>query len=472
MSARLGRSVVCAVVATAATPAAASAAWTLPFPVTQPASSVSDVGAGFWRDGTAVLTWRGLPLDTPMDPIPRGAHRSYVAIRRPDGTQVTRLTTRERVTACPYGTRGLVVMRAREERFGAFDRVGVSLSLRDTPLGRLRVLVQGGPRLQISEPQLAVSGAGELAVLWFEQRANGTSRPSPSPVRLRAAIRPPEGRFARPVTLSTQRPLGLARAVPAYGPDGELLVVYTRNSRVRSVRQGRIVARIRCPGGAFGPEQVIENHDRPAQLTAAIARSGRAVVAWDSYRAGPRDESWIVRAAIRSAPRRRFSAPRVLEPGVPSSGSRIALGVAAEDTATVAWNVGAGAEVRVATAPPGKPFGAFASLGPGLAPAVAARHDGAALVAWRTWVGPPDSPARPQRIRAAVRAAHSTRFQPAEDISPLHGVVVQSADVEARAAFDPRSGTATVLWPAAAITGQPAVLVPGTATLNIASRVP
>jgi hypothetical protein len=51
----------------------------------------------------------------------------------------------------------------------------------------------------------------------------------------------------------------------------------------------------------------------------------------------------------------------------------------------------------------------------------------------------------------------------------VHGVFVTSADVEARAAFDPRTGRATVLWPAAALTGEPPAL--GTATLNVATRM-
>ena len=71
----------------------------------------------------------------------------------------------------------------------------MSLGTRDRPLGRLQVLVDGGPRLQISETRLVVSEAGEIAVLWVERRARDP-RQGPWTTLLRAAIKPQGGGLA------------------------------------------------------------------------------------------------------------------------------------------------------------------------------------------------------------------------------------------------------------------------------------
>ena len=128
----------------------------------------------------------------------------------------------------------------------------------------------------------------------------------------------------------------------------------------------------------------------------------------------------------------------------------------ADGTATLAWNMGTGAGVRVATAPPGRPFGGVHLAGPGLRPG---RRRPARRCCARRLALPGSCPdvAAPEGTGAAhprrnPRAAGNALPAAARTSRPCTAWSLHSVDVEARAAFDPRSGTATVLWPAAAIT--------------------
>jgi hypothetical protein len=185
-----------------------------------------------------------------------------------------------------------------------------------------------------------------------------------------------------------------------------------------------------------------------------------------------------IRAAVRLTPHRRFRGSQILD--VADFGTvdgRIAAGIAAAGVATVAWGGREGREARVSSAGVDGRFAGITRLGRGFQPDVAVREDGATLVTFRTPGGPelpgPWQPMPAQRIAAYLRPPQATQFLPLEFVSGLEGpTATLYSDTEPRAAFAPPQGRATVLWPAAALDGQPARRLAGTAVLKLATRAP
>jgi hypothetical protein len=153
-----------------------------------------------------------------------------------------------------------------------------------------------------------------------------------------------------------------------------------------------------------------------------------------------------VHAAIRSARSARFGATQVLDPGGPAirPHGRVALGVAHDGSAVVAWSsphgsyrAGIHSAVRVATAGLRGRFGAQRELAPsGAVGDVAVGADGATIVVWSQLV--PEEEERD--VIAAVRPRGASAFAAPEAVSPSEHAAMPVA------AFDPRTGRPVVAW--------------------------
>jgi hypothetical protein len=137
----------------------------------------------------------------------------------------------------------------------------------------------------------------------------------------------------------------------------------------------------------------------------------------------------------------------VLDPGagIARPPGRIALGVAPDGTATVAWSQVVGRPVtsypvRVATSNTSGVFGAAADLAPsGAVHDVEVGPAGTALVVWGMLL---DNPDQADQIVAAVRAGGATTFGAAEVVSEPDDPSI------AVAAFDPVTGSPAIAWTA------------------------
>lgn len=144
---------------------------------------------------------------------------------------------------------------------------------------------------------------GDVAVAWIEQ-------PRSQPARVRVAVRRRGQRsFAPPQTAATARELH--DVAVGLSDRGRLLVAYGR----RVTRGWRIEARAGITRGRLGAAQVLGPAAGGGDL-AAVAPSGRAVVAWGAQDPGiEASRPFVVSAAVRSAGARRFRSRQVLDPG-------------------------------------------------------------------------------------------------------------------------------------------------------------
>jgi hypothetical protein len=247
------------------------------------------------------------------------------------------------------------------------------------------------------------------------------------------------------------RGTGRADAVSAAIDDnGSLVVAWARD--------GRIEARVHRHRFGFGKVQVLGSAATGAEnrIVTAVTISLRVYVAWSSRQLseGGNVALYEVRAALRPAGSERFRETQLLEraPGAQPQEARLALGVALDGSATLAWtaaqpvpgSVRPRFAARVSTA---NQLGAFepprtiSPLGHDAAVsdlAVSVRNE--ALVLWSRL---DDVQEVGVQVFAARRRTGSTAFDPAEPVSPPG----ERARVPA-VAYDPRSGRPTVVWSA------------------------
>jgi hypothetical protein len=220
-----------------------------------------------------------------------------------------------------------------------------------TPLGE-----DGMPRLAVGH------GAG---VAWISSHGHRYV--------LRAAVRSPGRRLER-VTIARragapERGGGISDAAVAFLPDGRLLVVFADPHEVFAKVVGGPLVRL---GPAAGLTRV----------QVAVARSGRVVAAWGTEDAGGlRNVPASVYAAIRD-PGRGWSTRRLDRAGWlgdPTGDPELAIGP--DGRALLEFHDAR--RVRLAEAPPGRPFGRAHVLAHGGEPGgVAVRDDGLTLASW------------------------------------------------------------------------------------------
>lgn len=244
----------------------------------------------------------------------------------------------------------------------------------DEPLW-LRTLPTPGD--YVFAPAVALAADGEAAIAWYRQQ------PMPSALyEIDVAVRPPGGEFGRPVTLSDADPFGDAPQV-AIDAAGNAIVVWRQFDG-----GGRVVqAAVRPADGEFGRPVTLsapgENTTAPSLATDA---TGRTTVVW-SGRDAPGDVVW----ATTLAPDGQFG--RAVTLSDPAGGADAPHVASAGGAATVVWTQVVDGERRVEAAvrPAGGEFGSAVALslpgGAAEAPRVAMRAAGDALAVWRRYDG-------------------------------------------------------------------------------------
>jgi hypothetical protein len=311
---------------------AASVAWSAPAPAVTPPAWVDGLGLAPRTAGGPLAMVQGCP---------RGAYDVGGATlplpRRLDGVVKAR-AGRVAVLARGSCSRRRLVLAD----LGADGRV-----LATTPLGD-----DGMPRLAVGH------GAG---VAWISSHGDRYV--------LRAAVR-----GAAPVVIARrtgtpERGGGISDAAVAFLPNGHLLVVFADRDEVLAKVVGGPLVRL---GPAAGLTRV----------RVAVSPSGRVVVAWGTEDAGGlRNVPATVYTAIRE-PGRGWSARRLDRAGWlgdPTGDPELAIG--RDGRALLEFHDAR--RVRLASAPPGKPFGRAQVLANGGEPGgVAVRDDGLTLASW------------------------------------------------------------------------------------------
>ena len=259
-----------------------------------------------------------------------------------------------------------------------------------------------------------------------------------------------------------------------YGTRGDLVMAY--GMRRRSPRSHlAVAARVRRAGQSVGPPQILGTRRENSTIAAAVAPSGRTVVVWASQDGGEDVNSpWIVRAAIRPA-KGRFGRAVAIDPGdapvrVPH---RLVLSMAPDASATALWGNARGREfearypVRTATAPASGGFGPITQVAEtGLVGSAVAAANGSTLLTWTNAAlgvsfGGPDQ----GDVLAALQAPSAPAPSAPETVSSA-----ELEDTAPAAAFDPRTGVPTVIWPAGNRTPTSLVGPIGSARLQLSTR--
>lgn len=429
---------------------AAAAPWSEPVSLGAPVLGVGSPAIAFARDGTALLSANAISR-------PGRAITGRLVIRAPGGAATdARLPDELAADPVVYGRGQVALLRLRSSsRPGGRTRLSVSFGTTAAPVrGRPRVLSAYAPALTElgDRPAIAVNAQGEGAVAWVEFLQRGRIQ-GEGIHRLRLAIRPPGRAFGRPRTLATAN--GVIQGVAlAYGGAGDLVAAYGAERSRGRTRRRTVEARLRRSRRAFGPARVLGPHEGLVDLSAAMAPTGRAVVAWGTQDGGEgAGVPYRVRAAIRAPGSATFGRTQLLDPGatVDRVPGRPAVGLAPDGSATVAWSnvVGSSYPVRVATAGPSTRFRPAGQVAPdGAVGDVAVSGDGTALLVWNpfTEFGPEGG-----QVQAALRPPGALAFGSAENVTAPEPTQLSLGG----AAFDPATGRPAVVW------GRPAEPGPG-----------
>lgn len=443
-----------------ASAAFAAAPWSPPVavgPSTQCAPALA-----FGGSGAGLVSWSPSCVSGPR-------------VTRLASTSGQALATVPRVLAQPpvvYGRDRTVLLRqqlltpATDFKHDSRTRLDVAFGRTSGSVGKARTLVTIA---NLEHLTFAGSPRGDLAVAWIEYRCRRDASGSclSERRRLRVAVRPAGQAFRAPVTLAADaRSDGseLHDSDPAigFGPQGDLVVAYS-GRRAAPSRQLVVLARVRRAGHGFGGAVVAGPRQASTDIAAAVTSTGAVYVAWGTQDGGEQaDRPFVVRSAYRPAGAVRFRAPKVLDPGaaITRRPGRVALGVAPDGTATVAWTQAVGKPVtypvRVATAVAADTFAPFTQLAPsGAVHDLATGPGGTTLVVWGQIA---DNPDQAGQIVAAIRPGGAGAFSAAEPVSGTDGPSL------AVAAFDPVTAQPSIVWtarqagtPGVRLTTRPAV---------------
>jgi hypothetical protein len=410
----------------AAAPAAQAAPpWSTPSTVGPDANAVTRAQIAFGASGHALVAWNrpcGPPeCDRPQMRLATGAPGSGWRVFRDLAGAIAD-------DPVAYGSTRALVLRQTSIDRDRRVRLGVSFGRVTGDVDPQRVLdeyADGGGAA------IAANSRGDAVVAWIEARPGRdllwmAERRAGRPFGKRRVIR--SGRRMSDVDV-------------AVGEGRDVVVAYRRADRLEA-RWSRAGGRLEGPQ-SLGPTDDLTN------VEAAVARSGRMVVAWGAQDGGiEANEPYVVRAAVRPAGPRGFRPATTLDPGGaavrPESGVRVAL--APDGTGVVAW---AAAErsgqtmtfpVRAAAVDAGARVTPLArELAPsGRLGAVTVTGDGTATAVW-TRLGGADG-LSPGPVEAAVRAPGEPAFAATEQVSGDFTTGPPSA------ALDPRTGRPTAVW--------------------------
>lgn len=426
----------------AALPASASAAsWSAPQNISQSANDLSGGSIAVDRQGRALVSW---PAWRWVSGEPRGRYELeswFTATRAPHAPAFDLPRRAPSFAAGPvlYGTSRAVGL---ERHAMGWLRCGELGTLRAT-FGRSTGLFErpttiatftgagGGDGAAV----VAANDAGRVLLAWG---AATTSDCRTSAVRI--ALRQPGGAgFGRPETLrGSGRP---ERPSAAVGASGDMLVAWAR--RLGGGRTN-IEARVRPAGRRWGPVETLGQGSVAGSLTTAVARNGRAYVAWADSGISESGSGATLHVAVRPAGGFRFRKAVLLErvrtpvAFLPRLGPDIAL---AGTNALIAWTGWDGTvwRVRVAASNAAGAFGppqtvsapgAGASLGD-----LSALPDGTATVVWSRL----DQENLPRNAQASFRPAGGPFGSP--EIVSVDALRLPAV------ALDPTTSRPTAVWP-------------------------
>jgi hypothetical protein len=411
--------------------APAAAQWSSPQAVSGAGDATGVVTAAYDARGDGLLVWSGVPgARYRTATLPAGA-----AAWQPGPPLAPRFAYLHAQPAIAlYGRTRALLVGPRREGAGASLRYAMvtSLGRADGRFGTQRRLDAGTRAARsLSTPSLSVTAAGDALAAW----SRGEGRASV----IRVAERGAGGPLRRLRTLS---PSG-AR-VPAAATNAR------RDRVVAWYRGGRIEARVRSAGGAWGPVlRVTGSRHTPSVLRAAVDPRGRVVLAWSTIDLRPGAESLLAfRAAVR-APDGRWSLhllDRYTAHGASFSGAQRQVHVAQDPAGrvTVGWQRREGdlPAFGVARLTRGDDFTAPVVAGVPARPSdLVAARDGRVAAVWWSETGTTTPAAR---VGVAI-AAPDGRFGAAETL-PVTCPSFICLPADARAAFDPAAGRLTVAW--------------------------
>jgi hypothetical protein len=420
---------VLAAVLAAAPAASAAPPWSAPAGITDAGAVRPDIAFGTGTGGLAAATFGEAGRQTLTlragKPEPAGTRRLSGVLDGPH----------------PYGaSRTLTLLRR-----GATGRpttVGYAFGRLDGSLGTfhpLRTLP-----LRFAEARLAVAPTGD-AVLAFVEERGGASRVFASWRRAGAS------RFTAPQVL---RGTGSSRSVAvAVDARGRFVVAWTRGGGGRRTVEARLGTTAR---GTRNLQEVGRSLGF-ADVTAAVAPTGRTTVAWTTRDVGiEQNRPTEVRANVAPAGRTTFAGQVVVDRGaervtLQSAPSGPSLAAAPDGTTILAYTLGgpysaarqdAITPVRVSVQDRAARFGAPQELvDDGVGGQAAAREDGTFAVPYV--VGAPLEP-EPSELRVALREPGATAFAAGE-------LVAADAGGASAAAFEP--GPVGAAWVAYLRTG-------------------
>jgi len=311
------------------------------------------------------------------------------------------------------------------------------------PVAAAAPIVQSLGASIVGSPSLGVSGSGEAVLAWSgtttvftSVRAAGgvfgaprhaaTGRLAARSFALAVGRRGDavlawrSGGRTRPVLTRIRRPgaaFGRARAVPgsaggrglaaAVSPHGTVLVAWL--ARASSGCGGVVLASISRPGRSFGPARRVSGRcSNPAALRAAMSATDDGVVVW---RATDASGAYAMQAAVVGRHRvgvvRRVSRGPVVAFGAEVAGTATGALLVWRDRASADRTGATGRVLEADVSAPRATAPEAMSLGDRIVgiPRVAARPDGAALVAWEEFVGTPTP-----GVLAAGRPASAATF--------------------------------------------------------------
>ena len=467
-----------AAVLIAAAPAGAAAPWSAPVDVGPHADYVQAPAVRFAPGGVGVATWQvraqpsfagGLPgaiKNTPND----GVTSRALALGVP-GARVQQLP--DSIVAGPAfqdSGRGLVLRTlslSADADGNRRTRIAWSAIGRNGRIGRARTITTA---MLGGRPALAEDHSGNAIAAWTEITGpRGIA--GEAGYRVRAAWRPVNRGFGRPVTLYSTDAAFYARngtVSVAIGRQGRAFVAFA-DLHIRGGKdRKRLLVWTRTPRHGFGGAMVAGPHSDAADIALAVTDHGRLFVAWGTQDGGEEaDTQWILRAASLAPKATRFSKWQVVDRGTndnrPLGGVRLALHPRGQ--ATLAWSSvrrGGGFPVFAATTgTSGTRFGAARLIAPmGAVGGLAQREDGTAIV---TYARVRDEQATDQPY-AALRPAGASRFGVPEALAEADGAGPPVV------AFNPLAGSPTAVWAARPGGIDPSSAVPASAVLRIATR--
>jgi hypothetical protein len=467
-----------------ASPAAADPPWSTPVDIGPASDYVYGPSLRFTEAGVGMASWlaRTQPSgaedgDATGDPVVVAPCHDGDRVREAaGGVPVRVVSTRDTIAAGPAldASGNGLVLRTRvlgsDDNGYRKERLGWSAVRPDGTVGSVHALARATVN---TSPAIAVDRRGDALAAWVEYRP-----PRPGGLwgtnRVMAAWRSAGGDFGRPLVLRTTQYLsyehgGTVRA--AMSPAGRAIVTYDDARFTRGAPMRRVLAWVRTPRTRFGPTLVVGPQDGFADVALLVTARGRAVVVWGSQDGGEEaNKPWIVRASALAPGARRFAPVQVLDrgEGINRSMGDVVAAAGADGRVLAAWSRVGGASGRMRAFPvlaaTSDAHGRFApaqTLAPyGAVGGAAVRSDGTQIVTWAHVVEYQVT----DQAMAAVRAPSAAAFGAPEAIAAADHALPPVV------AFDPKTASPVVAWPARPRGADPSNGIGTTAILRIARR--